>query len=180
MFEQSFVDAKVKTNKSWTILISTAIQVGMVAAAIIIPLLNPELLPKTTLQSMLTAPPPPPPRRRRRRRRAPWCIYKKSSRASSTARSSWRRNRFRKKLPSSRKMNCHRPASALPAVSPAACQVARTVAWSAACCRPPTRPLRRRRPQAGSKGRAQAHYRRRKCPDGHVGLRAPSALPTAG
>jgi protein TonB len=33
----------------------------MVIVAIIIPLLNPEMLPQTALQSMLVAPPPPPP-----------------------------------------------------------------------------------------------------------------------
>lgn len=61
MFEQSFVEASAKTNKSWTVMVSFALQVCMIVAAIIIPLLNPELLPKTALSMMLVAPPPPPP-----------------------------------------------------------------------------------------------------------------------
>ncbi|MCC7156052.1 MAG: energy transducer TonB [Bryobacterales bacterium] len=61
MFEQSFVDGTAKTNKSWTVMLSTIIQVLLVVVLIIVPLLNPELLPKTALSTMLVAPPPPPP-----------------------------------------------------------------------------------------------------------------------
>ena len=61
MFEQVFVEGTAKTNKSWTVMVSFGLQVCIVVAGIIIPLLNPEMLPKTALSMMLVAPPPPPP-----------------------------------------------------------------------------------------------------------------------
>jgi len=61
MFEQTFVEATGKTNKSWTVMVSFGLQICIVIAGIIIPLLNPEMLPKTALSMMLVAPPPPPP-----------------------------------------------------------------------------------------------------------------------
>ena len=61
MFEQTFVDGTGKTNKSWTILVSFAIQIALVGVAIIIPLIYFDALPKTQLTTFLTAPPPPPP-----------------------------------------------------------------------------------------------------------------------
>lgn len=42
-------------------MISFAFQIGLILVGILIPLLNPELLPKTQLTSFLVAPPPPPP-----------------------------------------------------------------------------------------------------------------------
>lgn len=59
MFEQTFVSGK--TSKSWTVFVSFGLQIGLIVVAILIPLLNPELLPKTQLTSFLVAPPPPPP-----------------------------------------------------------------------------------------------------------------------
>jgi protein TonB len=61
MFEQTFVEGTGKTNKPWSVLVSTGIQIGLVALIIIIPLLNPDVLPKNQLSSLLVAPPPPPP-----------------------------------------------------------------------------------------------------------------------
>src|ERR1019366_9893490 len=61
MFEQTFVEGRGKTNTGWTVFLSFGLQIGLITALVIIPLLNPELLPQTTLKSMLTAPPPPPP-----------------------------------------------------------------------------------------------------------------------
>ncbi|MEO8658617.1 MAG: energy transducer TonB [Bryobacteraceae bacterium] len=61
MFEQTFVEGTGKTNKPWSVLVSTGIQIGLVALIIIIPLLNPDVLPKNQLSSLLIAPPPPPP-----------------------------------------------------------------------------------------------------------------------
>jgi protein TonB len=49
------------TNKWWTVLVSTAFQIGFLAILILIPLIYTEALPKTMLATMLTAPPPPPP-----------------------------------------------------------------------------------------------------------------------
>jgi protein TonB len=61
MFEQTFVDDQGRTNKSWTVLLSTIIQCALVGILILIPLIFTEALPKTSLTSFLMAPPPPPP-----------------------------------------------------------------------------------------------------------------------
>ncbi len=57
---ESNVVAK-KTNKSWTILISTAFQVLCVVVLILIPLIYTEALPRAMMATLLIAPPPPPP-----------------------------------------------------------------------------------------------------------------------
>jgi periplasmic protein TonB len=49
------------TNKWWTVIVSSAFQVGFLAILILIPLIYTEALPKTMMATMLTAPPPPPP-----------------------------------------------------------------------------------------------------------------------
>src|SRR6202166_75616 len=61
MFEQTFVDGAGKTNKPWTVVVSFLVQLIGITAAIIIPLLFTDALPKTQLTSFLVAPPPPPP-----------------------------------------------------------------------------------------------------------------------
>lgn len=61
MFEQTFVNDEGGTNKSWTVLLSTLMQCGLVGILVLIPLIFTEALPKTTLTSFLMAPPPPPP-----------------------------------------------------------------------------------------------------------------------
>jgi protein TonB len=61
MFEQALLEAAGRTNKGWTVLVSSGMQMGLVAALSVIPLLNTDLLPRTTLQMMLVAPAPPPP-----------------------------------------------------------------------------------------------------------------------
>ncbi len=61
MFEQTFVEGTGKTNKSWTVMLSFGLQIGLVALMVIIPLLNPDVLPKAQLASLLVQPPPPPP-----------------------------------------------------------------------------------------------------------------------
>ena len=61
MFEQTFVDGVGKTHKSWTVVVSFLVQMVGITAAIIIPLLFTDALPKTQLTSFLVAPPPPPP-----------------------------------------------------------------------------------------------------------------------
>jgi protein TonB len=60
MFEQSFVQTG-KTNKSWTVIISALVQVGLLIVAVILPMVYFEVLPSATLTSFLVAPPPPPP-----------------------------------------------------------------------------------------------------------------------
>jgi protein TonB len=61
MFEDSLVEGRAKTNKSWTVMVSFGLQILLIVVGILIPLLNPELLPRTELTSFLVAPPPPPP-----------------------------------------------------------------------------------------------------------------------
>jgi periplasmic protein TonB len=61
MFEQVLFAETGRTNKGWTVLVSSSMQAGLAAALSIIPLLNTDLLPRTTLQMMLVAPVPPPP-----------------------------------------------------------------------------------------------------------------------
>jgi protein TonB len=61
MFEQTFVDGVGKTHKTWTVFVSFLAQMVGITAAIIIPLLFTDALPKTQLTRFLVAPPPPPP-----------------------------------------------------------------------------------------------------------------------
>jgi protein TonB len=61
MFEQSLVDGKGTTSKPWTVVLSFATQIIVLAILIIIPLIYNETLPKAQLTSFLVAPPPPPP-----------------------------------------------------------------------------------------------------------------------
>jgi periplasmic protein TonB len=60
MFEQTFVGGG-KTNKSWTVMISFIGQIVLIVVAVILPLIYTEVLPATSLNSLLVAPPPPPP-----------------------------------------------------------------------------------------------------------------------
>jgi protein TonB len=50
-----------KTNKPWTIFLSTLLQVGLLSILILLPLIYTEALPKAMLTTLLVAPPPPPP-----------------------------------------------------------------------------------------------------------------------
>ena len=52
---------KKKTNKSWTVLLSTIVQATILGILILIPLIYTEALPKAMLSTLLIAPPPPPP-----------------------------------------------------------------------------------------------------------------------
>ena len=52
---------KKKTNKSWTVLVSTIIQATILFVLVLIPLIYTEALPKAMLSTLLIAPPPPPP-----------------------------------------------------------------------------------------------------------------------
>lgn len=63
MFDEMVISSAnpQKTNKWWTVLLSTAFEAGFVAILILIPLIYTEALPKTMMATMLTAPPPPPP-----------------------------------------------------------------------------------------------------------------------
>lgn len=61
MFEQTFVEGTGKTNKSWTVVASFILQMGLIGVAVLIPLIFTDVLPRTQLTSMLVAPPPPPP-----------------------------------------------------------------------------------------------------------------------
>ena len=59
MFSQTFVEGK--TKKTWTVLVAFTAQVVLLIVAVILPMIYFDVLPKTTLQTMLIAPPPPPP-----------------------------------------------------------------------------------------------------------------------
>src|ERR1700722_8985684 len=50
-----------KTNKSWTVLVSTIIQAAILGVLILIPLIYTEALPKGMLATFIVPPPPPPP-----------------------------------------------------------------------------------------------------------------------
>jgi len=50
-----------RTNTPWTVVVSTAIQAGIVIIMILIPLIYTEALPKQLLTTFLVAPAPPPP-----------------------------------------------------------------------------------------------------------------------
>jgi len=63
MFEDLVESSPVpkKTNKPWTIVVSTLLQVTLLGVLILVPLIYTEALPKTMLTTLLVAPPPPPP-----------------------------------------------------------------------------------------------------------------------
>ena len=62
MFEHSFVGASVKTNRGWPVVASLTIQFSLVGAALLVPLVNPEILPRAVWTALpLAAPPPPAP-----------------------------------------------------------------------------------------------------------------------
>jgi len=63
MFDQLVVSSvnPSKTNKSWTVVISTMIQAALVGILILIPLIYTEALPKQLLSTFIVAPAPPPP-----------------------------------------------------------------------------------------------------------------------
>ena len=63
MFDELVESSPVgkKTNKGWTIFVSTAIQVLCVLVLILIPLIYTEALPRAMMATLLIAPPPPPP-----------------------------------------------------------------------------------------------------------------------
>ena len=67
MFEQSFVQATAKTQRATPVALSLLLQASVIGTAILIPLINPDLLPSTMIANTLflappTPPPAPPPR----------------------------------------------------------------------------------------------------------------------
>jgi len=63
MFDQLIVSSvnPSKTNKSWTVVISTLVQMLLIGIMILIPLIYTEALPKGMLSTFIVAPAPPPP-----------------------------------------------------------------------------------------------------------------------
>jgi periplasmic protein TonB len=62
MFEMSFVEGRARTHRGWTVIVSFALQAGLVVTALLIPLLRPGLLPSGLATRILfIAPPAPPP-----------------------------------------------------------------------------------------------------------------------
>ena len=67
MFEQSFVHATAATHRTAPVVLSLLLQVTVVGTGILIPLINPDLLPIAMMANTLflappTPPPAPPPR----------------------------------------------------------------------------------------------------------------------
>src|SRR5207247_1697532 len=62
MFEEMVISSPnpKKTNKAWTVIVSSVFQITFLAILILIPLIYTEALPKTMMATMLSAPPPPP------------------------------------------------------------------------------------------------------------------------
>lgn len=63
MFEQSFVGLAAKPNRGWPVVASLALQFSLVGAGLLIPLLNPDMLPRAVIATFLTTPSLPPPAR---------------------------------------------------------------------------------------------------------------------
>ncbi len=61
MFEQSFVQPNSRVRTGWSLMTSLGLQALLVTTALVVPLMNPEVLPKALTQLTLTAPPGPPP-----------------------------------------------------------------------------------------------------------------------
>ena len=61
MFEQSFVQPNSRVRTGWSLMTSFGLQALLIGAGVVVPLLNPEVLPKALAQLTLTAPPGPPP-----------------------------------------------------------------------------------------------------------------------
>jgi len=62
MFEQSFVQATAKTQRVAPVAISLLLQMSVIGTAVLIPLINPDLLPSALMSNTLfLAPPAPPP-----------------------------------------------------------------------------------------------------------------------
>ena len=59
MFDQTFVDGTQKTNKTYTIVLSSILQATAICLLILTPLLYTQILPGARLKSILTAPSPP-------------------------------------------------------------------------------------------------------------------------
>jgi len=52
---------KKKTNTGWSVVVSAAIEIGVLGVLVLIPLIYTQALPKAMLSTLLVAPPPPPP-----------------------------------------------------------------------------------------------------------------------
>jgi periplasmic protein TonB len=62
MFEMSLVEGRARTHRGWTVIVSFLLQVTLVVAALLIPLVRPDLLPVGLVARIqLMAPPGPPP-----------------------------------------------------------------------------------------------------------------------
>ncbi len=60
MFEQTFIAHTPVAARGWTLVASTAGQIGLIAGLALVPLLQPDLLPRSALASILTTPTLPP------------------------------------------------------------------------------------------------------------------------
>jgi periplasmic protein TonB len=58
MFQQVLLDGSVRANRSWSVAASLASECALVGLAVLIPLLNPDLLPRVLLGAMPVVAPP--------------------------------------------------------------------------------------------------------------------------
>lgn len=61
MFEQTFIQEDANGKKRYTVLVSLLLQIGTLAALILLPLIYTRVLPQVRLRSVFAAPAPPPP-----------------------------------------------------------------------------------------------------------------------
>ena len=61
MFEDSLLDARIKTKRGRSAVVSFALQILIICTMLVVPLFVTQELPKAELMTMLVAPPPPPP-----------------------------------------------------------------------------------------------------------------------
>jgi len=74
MFEDSTFESSNRIKKTnWWIVATTVVNLAILTVAILIPLLDPEALPKAALATLLVAPPPPPPPPHLPHQRCTWC-----------------------------------------------------------------------------------------------------------
>lgn len=59
MFEQTFVAGPARVRTGWSMLVSLTTQVGLVGVGLLVPLLNPELLPRSVAPWDIKIAPPP-------------------------------------------------------------------------------------------------------------------------
>jgi protein TonB len=61
MFAQTFVEGPARTSRGWTVVLSCCLQITIILLMVAVPLLRPEVLPRSVSTIVTIAPPPAPP-----------------------------------------------------------------------------------------------------------------------